>query len=444
VRSGEAGRQPLQELESSARLDPLIGTLVSGRYRIHELIASGGMGRVYRATQEQLGRQVALKVVRNDDGEDDDDALRSQQRLRVEATILAQLQHPNIVTLHDFGEVEGAFHGRSFLAMELLEGRTLQEHLDIAQRLAPQRVIAIAEQIVRGLAFAHRRGVVHRDLKPSNVILLCDDDGDETVKLVDFGIGKILEGDTLARKLTQTGAVMGTLGYIAPEQLHSRATPASDLFALGVVLFEALTGRSPFDPESTVETNGFAEPAPRLRDVASDLALPAGLESLVASLLARVPENRPTAPEVLRALAACSAAQVEPASTVIVASAEVGPVAPEPPRTRRLVHAASLVLIALLAVVPLVLLLGRSGPDRPPPQTARQPAPAPTTESVPITGVTPPAMPAVALDVPPASPLATGVLVTPPPPRRVAVPARAPAPALPVGSANVFSTSSEE
>jgi predicted Ser/Thr protein kinase len=414
--------------ESSARLDPLIGTVINGRYRVQGAIASGGMGRVYLAIQEPLGRSVALKVVRDD--EDEDDAVHSQRRFRLEASILAQLQHPNIVTLHEFGEVEGPFRGRSFLAMELLEGRTLQELLDFEQRLSPARIVVLAEQMVRGLRSAHQRGIVHRDLKPSNVIVLRDDEGIETVKLVDFGIGKMMGKDSPTRGLTRTGAVMGTLGYIAPEQLHSRATPASDLFAVGVVLFEALTGKTPFDPELTAEMAGFAEPAPRLRDVIPDLELPSGLESLVASLLSRIPESRPTSSDVLAQLAVCRGSVTAPVAAVIPAAPRVARAA----RTRKSAWFRLLALaLAAYAVCVTIVLARPAAPLSAPAAVARPHESA--SVAAPIAEAPPPAVAHTAPRRGPAPPARF------PPPRPVPSPR---ATAVPTNPTTVFSTLSTE
>lgn len=297
------------ERQSSARLDPLIDHVVNGRYRVKRVLARGGMGRVYFATQEPLGRAVALKVVRDDDegaGE-----MRSHERFVLEADILARLQHPNIVTLFDFGTMHGPFAGQSFIAMELLGGETLAQRLQGGRRLPVADVLTIAAQISRGLRAAHDRGIVHRDLKPSNVMLVPDADGEEIVKLVDFGIGKLLwDASARSSDLTGVGGVVGTPQFMAPEQVEGQTLAAADVYAVGTIMFLALTGRLPFDAATTTETlkNKLSRAAPRLRDVAPELDVAPEIEDVVAALLARSPAERPSATALARALTRCLAA----------------------------------------------------------------------------------------------------------------------------------------
>ncbi len=263
---------------------------------------------MYHATQESLGRAVALKVVRDDDAGAGE--MRSHERFVLEAEILARLQHPNIVSIIDFGTMEGPFAGQSFIAMELLGGETLAQRLKGGKRLPVTEVLSMAGQIARALRAAHERGIVHRDLKPSNIILVPDADGEEIVKLVDFGIGKLLwDGKTEQRAdLTGVGGVVGTPQFIAPEQIAGETLAAADLYSLGAIMFLALSGRLPFDAATTVETlkSKLSHVAPRLQDVAPEVEIRADVASLVASLLARAPEERPTTSAVARAIAACA------------------------------------------------------------------------------------------------------------------------------------------
>ena len=304
------------ERQSSARLDPLIDTVVNGRFRVRHAIARGGMGRVYYAIQEPLGRPIALKVIRDDEGAGD---LRFRERFLVEADILSRLQHPNIVTLHDFGEMDGAFRGQSFIAMEFLDGETLSNRIAKARRLDPADVLSIAAQAARGLRAAHERGIVHRDLKPSNILVVRDaDEGEIIVKLVDFGIGKLLsDADAAQVDLTGVGAVVGTPQFMAPEQAEGEAHPAADLYALGTIMFLALAGRLPFDLPTARELfkAKSSRPAPRLREVVPDLAVSERLESLVDALLARAPEARPRGSTLLREIEACRRELDAPACT---------------------------------------------------------------------------------------------------------------------------------
>jgi serine/threonine-protein kinase len=305
VVDGSRARSSDAERESTGRPDPLIGSVIAGRFRIEKLLASGGMGRVYLATQESIDRPVALKVILHDDDASVPEA-KAVERFQLEATILARLQHPNIVTLHDFGAIDGALHGRSYLVMELLEGRSLGQLFDEGQRLAPRRAVAIGAQIARALTYAHQRGVVHRDLKPANIVIVKDESGAELVKLVDFGIGKVDDSSAPKRGLTRTGAVLGTIGYMAPEQLYGIVSPAIDLYALGVVLFESLTGRLPCD--DALLGDDLQLDAPPLALLVPELTLPDDFAALVAALLARFADERPTAAEALDRLTQCARA----------------------------------------------------------------------------------------------------------------------------------------
>lgn len=294
--------------ESGTRLDPLLGCLVAGKFRIERVLASGGMGRVYVARQESLERRVALKVVLHDDESATEQ--EAQRRFRLEAEILARLRHPNIVTLHDFGDLEPTFTNRSYLAMELLEGQTLADRLESSGRLPPAELFALTEQMVRGLRFAHAIGVVHRDMKPSNLMLMPDIDGlgVPTLKILDFGTGKLLEPEgrgPARRRLTREGFVVGTPAYMAPEHLAGRPCQASDLFAVGIIMFECLTGVLPFDFGGVAQ---LRPPSPRLREVARDLVVPDIVEDLVARLLAPSPADRPTSTELLDELRRCALA----------------------------------------------------------------------------------------------------------------------------------------
>jgi serine/threonine-protein kinase len=181
------------EHESGTRLDPLLGSLVAGKYRVDRVLASGGMGRVYVATQQSVERRVALKVVLHDEA----GSAEAQRRFRLEGEILARLCHPNIVTLYDFGALDPPFTNRSYLAMELLEGQTLSARLDRQRRLPVAEVLGLAAQMVRALRFAHGLGVVHRDMKPSNLMLLPDVDGDggARLKILDFGTGQLVNAE---------------------------------------------------------------------------------------------------------------------------------------------------------------------------------------------------------------------------------------------------------
>ncbi len=213
----------------SERIGP--GSVIAGRYQVEAQIGQGGMASVFRAEDIQLGRKVAVKVLHAQYAEDQEFV----ERFRREAKAAAQLQHPGIVSVYD----TGSWNGTWYIAMELLEGPTLKERLVREGRIAPGEAIAITEQILRAVRAAHRDGIIHRDLKPHNVIL--DEEG--RPKVTDFGIARRGASD-----MTATGSILGTAHYIAPEQAQGEViTPRTDLYAVGVVLYEMLTGRTPFE-----------------------------------------------------------------------------------------------------------------------------------------------------------------------------------------------------
>src|SRR5204862_8070288 len=215
----------------------LIGTLLSGRYRLESKLGSGGMSTVFLARDETLERWVAVKVMHREISDQPDQL----ERFRREARAVAQLSHPNVVAVIDAGE-DGGF---PYIVLEFVEGETLKQRIDRLGRLPVDEAAAYAIEIGRGLAAAHARRMVHRDLKPQNVLI----DGEGRAKVTDFGIARSLESDGL----TKTGRVLGTTDYVAPEQAMGQGVDArSDIYALGVLLYEMVTGDVPFKAETVV------------------------------------------------------------------------------------------------------------------------------------------------------------------------------------------------
>ncbi|MDO5503844.1 MAG: protein kinase [Actinomycetia bacterium] len=251
------------------------GYLVGDRYRLENFVASGGMGDVWKGRDEVLGRIVALKIMRPDTSSDEVFA----QRFREEAMLTAGLSHHNVATLFDYGTHEGI----AYLVQEFVEGVPLSSAVRDRGAFDHAGVRSIVGQMAMALHAAHEAGVVHRDVKPANVLLT--DDG--VVKLTDFGIARATAGSGL----TRTGELLGTPHYISPEQALGRsATPASDLYALGVVAHELLTGRRPFDLDTPVATAlaHITEPMPTLPS-----SVPTDLLDVIARCLAKEPADRP-------------------------------------------------------------------------------------------------------------------------------------------------------
>jgi eukaryotic-like serine/threonine-protein kinase len=253
-----------------------------GRYRVEALIGRGAMGAVYRGTDPSNGRAVALKTLalaREFDGEA---LIEARARFARESETAARLQHPGIVAVYESGEDQGL----AFIAMEHVRGASLAEHTVVGHLMSPTEVAAVGAQVADALDHAHRQGVVHRDVKPANVLV---DLASGTVKVADFGIARITDA---AR--TRTGLMLGTPSFMAPEQMAGgRIDGRSDIFSLGVMLFQLLSGALPHASESMARLM-FAianEPAPDLRSLRPDL--PEALARIVAHALEKRPDRRP-------------------------------------------------------------------------------------------------------------------------------------------------------
>jgi serine/threonine-protein kinase len=292
----------------------LIGKTVGDRYRLLEVVGDGGMGRVFRAERVTTGENVALKLLHPEFSGVD----QVVQRFEREGEVLKQLAHPNIVRVVEFGE----WRGRLFLATEFLGGRSLADLLDgddprKAHPMTVKRTLEIACPVLEALEYAHGRGVVHRDLKPENIMVEKPRSvfSEETVKLLDFGIAKLADtAQKKGQKLTQAGLLLGTPGYMSPEQAVGQPADArSDLYACGVILYEMLSGRQPFEHESSLQVLSMqVDTMPRpLRAVAVSGDIPPAVETVVMRALAKPPAERfSSARELREALERASRAPV--------------------------------------------------------------------------------------------------------------------------------------
>jgi serine/threonine-protein kinase len=283
------------------RADPFIGQTLEGRFHVVDRLGAGGMSQVYRAQQIAGGPDVAVKVLNNELIHD-----KSQrERFEREARALFALEHPNILRVYDYGVVNGL----PFLVMELLQGQTLDTLVEQGP-LAPEDAVAVVTQILTGLAHAHGQGVLHRDIKTENVYVALDPSGRRTAKLLDFGLVKFVDDDRwgAGKALTAFGEVFGTPAYMSPEQCTGAPVDAaSDVYSVGVVLFELLTGQWPFMMESRAEMMRahLMTPPATLAQTRPGMIVRPELETLVATALAKDKAARyPDARAMLAALSA--------------------------------------------------------------------------------------------------------------------------------------------
>ncbi|MCB0324893.1 MAG: serine/threonine protein kinase [Bdellovibrionales bacterium] len=255
-------------VQGSSGVDISPGEVLAERYEVVSRLGEGGMGVVFHAVDRQLDNQpLAIKVLHPRYTQDPE----VFTRFRNEVLVSRNLAHPNIVRIYDFGQTPDKL---CYISMEYVQGSSLNDRIEASRGLCCQDAISILRQIVDGVSYAHRQGVVHRDLKPANIMITKDD----TVKLADFGTARVVKADTT---LTQTGKIIGTPGYISPEQIRGeRGSATSDIYALGIIAYELVTGRLPYQADSFVELamKQLSEPIPSLPP---ELGIPAWYEALV-------------------------------------------------------------------------------------------------------------------------------------------------------------------
>jgi eukaryotic-like serine/threonine-protein kinase len=364
--------------DDTDRRDP---TLFDGRYRIIRRLGSGGMARVMLAEDIDLHRQVAIKVLSDRYSED----AQFVERFAREARAAAGLNHPNIVAIYDRGRADGSY----YIAMEYLDGETLKELITRGGPLAPRRAIDITLQLLAALRFAHRRDVVHRDVKPQNIMVLRDG----RVKVTDFGIARAGNSD-----MTEAGSIVGTAQYLSPEQARGlHVGPESDLYSVGVVLYEMLTGRVPFAGDSAVAVAMKHVNEPPIPPRQIDPSIPPDLERIVVRAMAKDPARRyQTADEMgvdldrVRKGAALPAAtgvaghetsEMQAGRTIIAPPPRAPQPADEPPARRTWPWLVVLLLAAVVAGITAFLLLGNSSSKNTPSTSAT------TAQQVPVANV---------------------------------------------------------
>ena len=378
------------------------GTLISDRYRILGLLGKGGMGAVYRAEHVHMRKTVALKVLHRELLDKEEVVARFER----EAVAAGSIDHPNVAAASDFGKLDD---GSYYLVLEYVDGQSLRALLD-TDVLSHARAIEITRQIALALRAAHQLGIVHRDLKPDNVMLVAEANGKERIKVLDFGIARVSMPDARAdaTKLTRVGVIMGTIAYMSPEQALGQAVDGrSDLYSLGVMLYEMIAGELPFQAElaSQVLARQLTEAPPPLPP-----STPAPLAALVLDLMEKSAEKRPaTAADViarLDALATVPSARVDAAKAPGTAHA---------PPTRKLWFAAGAAVLAFAA------WFAFSGDDEREGRARKEPLVSASTESASSVSADEARAPALGADAAePAASLNTAPQLVPPPQKATA------------------------
>ncbi|MGC4088259.1 MAG: serine/threonine-protein kinase [Polyangiaceae bacterium] len=344
--------------------DPLLGRTVAGRFTILGRIGRGSMGSVYRARQEAVRRDVALKIMRRDRAYDPE----TMGRFEREARAISSLTSPHTITAFDFGEAED---GSWFLAMEMLEGETVGDRLRRERRIDWLDAVRFARDALKSLAEAHAKGIIHRDLKPDNLFLvrLPEEGGQrrEICKVLDFGIAKWQDPEVspIDQLETQAGTVFGTPRYMSPEQAQGTALDArSDLYSLGVLLFQMLSGKAPFvdDDAVVVMARHIKDAPPPFRQVSPEAQVPAAIEQVVFRSLAKSADERPQSAEQMSAELEAAVETARAISSGVQSSLDEAPVS-HSHRGRVLLLVAA-VALSLVSLVAYALSFGRKAPEQ--------------------------------------------------------------------------------
>ncbi|NUO50040.1 MAG: serine/threonine protein kinase [Polyangiaceae bacterium] len=365
------------------RAASMIGRVLSDRYRIDAIVATGSMGAVYRGFHLKTRKAVALKILHPEI----EGFPEMVARFEREAVAGAHIEHRNVASASDMGTFDD---GSYFLVLELVRGRTLRELIDSEGPLKPLRAIAIAKQIAAGLGAAHARGIIHRDLKPLNVMVTSD--ASEQVKIIDFGLARIpvdsvapMAGEEPVARVSTPGIVFGTVAYMAPEVVAGMdaVDERSDLYSLGLILYEMLTREHPFDPGAFHEViaQHRERPPPPLRERNPSANVPPALEAVVMRLLAKEPERRyPDTDALIEALDAGSPA-IDETSTRAVAR---GAVSVAPSRRNVAMIGVAALLVVAIGIIGVALFRGNDPKSEtaavvsaPPSSSAEEPAPPP-------------------------------------------------------------------
>ena len=304
----EAQVKATERHEGRPKEDPFIGRIVANRFEIISKIGAGGMGAVYKARQLGMDRYVAVKVLLREVAHDE----KLVKRFKIEALAASRLSHPNTIRIYDFGEMED---GTLYIAMEFLEGKSLQKVLNLEKTLPVRRTLHIIKQVAASLTEAHSKNIVHRDLKPDNVFLIEVDGDKDFVKVLDFGVAKLREADKQQGTLTQAGMIFGTPRYMAPEQCSSKAVDhRADIYAIGIMAYEMLVGKPPFDADSplAILMKHLQEKPKPLALVRPDIEVPEEVEAMVMRCIEKSPDKRYQTAQELQLEAARLEASLKP------------------------------------------------------------------------------------------------------------------------------------